>query len=84
MVGPSQLIYRDSLASTSVPAQVFLTPVELRNSDQARGIEHGVVDDDAGSLVGGEPAEVELLRLDIPAHAGVLRIWNRVVPLGHR
>ena len=39
---------RDSLASTSVPTWVFLTLIELGNTDQARGIEHGVVDDDAG------------------------------------
>jgi hypothetical protein len=42
---------RDSLASTRLPALGIPDPVELRNSDQARSVEHGVVDDDAGSLV---------------------------------
>jgi len=55
----------------------------LTSSDQAGGIEHGVVDDDAGSLVWGALSEVELLRLDVATHAGVLGIRNRAVARRH-
>ena len=42
----------------------------------ARGIEHGVVDDDAGSLLWGAHAQVELLRLDVPAPEVRMRLLD--------
>jgi hypothetical protein len=61
----------------------FSDPVELANSDEAWGIEHRVVDHDAGSPVWAARPEVVLLCVDVPPHAGVPRIGSRAVARRH-
>jgi len=51
--------------------------------NESWGVEHGVIDDDTSSSAWSALSEIALLRLNVPAHGGVLGVWNRAVSHRH-